>query len=207
MDRVRAQLNVGAVRSGLAVACAAAIGLSACEGAPHAAAADESTDALRDTSAAARLTSFRRSLPRVEALVHGASSVESTLRTVVAAAMASDTLALARLAVTRAEWAWLYYPESRFVRPPYASPPELQWSLTLAASEKGVGRLLRELGGRRVRIEAVWCPAHTDQGASRLWRGCVVRYAIDGALQERRLTGTLLERGGRVKVLSYANDF
>ena len=189
-----------------AVAAVVACCLSACDVNARAAAAHTPRE-TRDTSAASELDLFRHALPSTDSLRGGATDAASLLRLVVRAAARQDTTTLARLSVTRAEWAWLYYPASRYTRPPYRSPPALQWTLTIAASEKGVGRLLRELGGRRVRVSGTACARVMDEGANRLWRDCVVEYRLDGARQRHRIASALLERGGRLKVLSYANDF
>ncbi|HYD55235.1 MAG TPA: hypothetical protein VEA99_21555 [Gemmatimonadaceae bacterium] len=143
----------------------------------------------------------------MHSLAHGAPSAEAALRAVVRAASTHDTAMLVRLAVTRAEWGRLYYPTSRFARPPYRSPAALQWGLTVAASDKGVRRLLRELGGRDVTVRDVRCGPPRDEGANQLWLGCEVTYRVGARDATRSITGALIARDGRVKVLSYANDF
>ena len=142
------------------------------------------------------------------ALAGGATSPERLTRALLSALSAHDTAALRGLTVSRAEFAWLYYPESRYTRPPYELGPELVWLTTSAANEKGAGRLLQRYGGRPLRLDGVRCPAPAEtEGTNAVLRGCLVRFAAgDSAVRELALFGALLRRDGRYKFLSFAND-
>ena len=138
----------------------------------------------------------------------GADSPEALARETMRLLAAADTSAFAALTVDRAEFAWLYYESSPLAKPPYELPPALMWFQLQQGNRIGLFRLLRELGGRRLEYERLVCDRHpVVQGENRLWSGCRVRLAVDGETRELRLFGAMLERGGRVKMLSYDNDF
>lgn len=138
----------------------------------------------------------------------GGATPERLARELLTALTARDTAALRALVLSRAEFAWLYYPHSRFVAPPYELGPELVWITQGAGSEKGAVRLLNRFGGRPLRFLGVTCPDAVErEGPNTLTRGCRTRFAVaDSAPREMRLFGALLYRDGRYKFLSYAND-
>ena len=126
----------------------------------------------------------------------------------VAALAASDTSALRALAVTRAEYAWLIYPESPLLHPPYRQPIDVAWMLHAAPHAKGFARLLERLGGRPLRLDSLACaPEPVTQGANRFWTQCTARITIGSDAVELRLFTALVERSGMFKVMSYDNDF
>lgn len=141
-------------------------------------------------------------------LAGGAPSADALARALLIAVSAHDTATVRGLLLSRAEFAWLYYPHTRYTAPPYELGPELVWFTSSAASEKGAGRLLARFGGRPLRFERLVCPDSTDaEGPNVIQRGCVVRFAPgDSAVRELQLFGALLQRDGRYKFLSYAND-
>lgn len=155
------------------------------------------------------LARFRATLPDTpRTLAGGERSPESITRRLLSALQEQDTATVRRLVLSRAEFAWLYYPHTRFTKPPYEMGPELLWLQMGAASEKGAVRLLRRYGGSRLRFEAIDCPdSVTVEGPNRIRVGCTVRFAAaDSAARSLRLFGGLLERDGRYKFVSYAND-
>lgn len=141
-------------------------------------------------------------------LAGGASSPDALVRALAGALRTRDTATVRALAVSRAEFAWLYYPYSKNIAPPYELPPSVLWLTLVASSDKGAGRLLERFGGVRLRIEKVSCPATFEsEGPNSIIRNCRVRFAVaDSAARELRLFGTLLARDGRYKFLSYTND-
>ena len=141
-------------------------------------------------------------------IIGGATTREALARQLLAAVGARDTATVRTLVLSRAEFAWLYYPHTKFTAPPYELGPELVWIPLIGASEKGAARLLDRLGGRTLRYERLLCPDSTVvEGPNRITTGCAVRFAIaDSATVELRLFSSFVERDGRVKVLSYAND-
>lgn len=155
------------------------------------------------------LERFRRDTPEtLTVLTGGADSPELLSRTLLTALAARDSAAVRTLVLSRAEFAWLYYPHSQFVTRPYELGPELVWLTHAAASEKGARRLLNRFGGRPLRFVSLSCPAPAEpEGPNSIISGCAMRFADgDGAPRTLRLFGALLNRNGRYKFLSYAND-
>lgn len=139
----------------------------------------------------------------------GASSRAALVRRFVAALARSDTGSLVRMALTRAEFAYLTYPSSPYTRPPYRQSPEIVWLLLGVEHDKGLTRLLRRLAGQDVSYLGHRCdPKPLHEGPNRIWRGCVTRVRLPGgAVLEKRLFGAIVERGGEFKFASYATDF
>ena len=155
------------------------------------------------------LRRFRADLPSVDRLEGGASSRDALVRAFVRAVERNDTTTVRRLHVTKAEYAYLYFPTSIYMSEPYRQPPELAWLLAAQSSEKGIGRVLRRLGGRHIAFAGYDCTAETREGANAFWRSCTVDYLDPetGTRLARRLFGTIIARDGHFKFLTYANDF
>lgn len=146
---------------------------------------------------------FRAGLLEVDSLSGGASSRGELVRRFVRAVEKQDTLELRALLLNRAEFAYLYFPTSRFARPPLRTDPALLWFQMQMNSEKGIVRLLRRHGGTDAGFRGHACEtAPVMEGENRLWERCTVRLA-DGGMD--RWFGTVIERGGRYKLVSYAN--
>ena len=111
--------------------------------------------------------------------------------------------------MSRAEFAWLYYPTSPFVRAPTRQGAPIVWFLHMEGSTKGISRVLRRFGDQPLRLVGHRCDAEpVVEGRNRLWTGCRVRLALPtGETVEHRFFGAILERDGRFKIHSYANDF
>jgi hypothetical protein len=145
---------------------------------------------------------FRAGLPEVDSLSGGASSRGELVRRFVRAVEKQDTAELRTLLLDRAEFAYLYFPTSRFARPPLRTDPALLWFQMQMNSEKGIVRLLRRKGGTDTGLRGHDCEdAPVVEGENRLWERCTVRVA-EG---EVRWFGTVIERGGRYKIVGYAN--
>ena len=154
------------------------------------------------------LRRFRAGLSAVTALAGGAPSRDALVRAFVRAVETRDTRAVNRLIVSRAEFAYVYYPTSPFRTPPYELDPQMAWFQLRTQSEKGISRLLDRFGGRPLGVVGYDCPSPPlRQGENRVWEGCTVRRVADGAAATGRLFGSILERGGRFKFLGYGNDF
>lgn len=156
------------------------------------------------------LRRFRAALPgpAPTALSGGAESRDALVRSFVRALEANDTLSLRRLALTAAEFAWLVYPSSPFVAPPYRQMPGLLWTQISLASGRGQARLLARLAGQPLGYSAYTCDGEPErQGENRVWRACSVRLTQpDGGGRAVRLFGDIVERGGKFKFVSFAND-
>ena len=155
------------------------------------------------------LRRFRVGLePAPTGLEHAAPSRDVLVRRFVRAVEAQDTAAIRDLVLSRREFAYLYYPSSPLAQRPYEEPPALLWFQLSEGSNKGIVRVLRRLGGRSLGVLSYHCePSPTRQGDNRLWQRCAVRRVrAPGDTVEARLFGSVVERGGRFKFVSYAND-
>lgn len=151
---------------------------------------------------------FREGLETVETLAGGAPSVESLVQRFVDAVERADTAALAPLVLSRAEFAYLYYPHTRFARKPYALSPALLWFQIQNRSSRGVTRLLRRYAGNPVGYRGHQCNRAAEPlGEGSVRSGCVLHLEREGAAPaEFRLFGPIVEHAGRFKFLSYANE-
>jgi hypothetical protein len=154
------------------------------------------------------LRRFRVGLDTLRRLEGGAASADELVSTVVSAVARADTATLVRLAVSRAEFAWLVYPDSPLSAAPYRQAPDIAWLQHSLAGGSGLTRLLAKLGGRPITLAKWWCaPAARLEGHNRIWTGCSVRFLEHGAEAELQLFASIVERQGRFKILTYANAF
>jgi hypothetical protein len=158
---------------------------------------------------AEELRRFRALLPgdSATALAGGSDSREALVRRFVRAVAASDTADLRRMAVRGREFADLYYPESPYARRPYYQSPGLAWSLIQNPSTSGLTRLVRRLGGAPMQYVSHSCdPKVLHEGRTTRYAGCVVR-VVDarGDTVTKRFFGSIVERGGSYKFLSFTN--
>ena len=151
---------------------------------------------------------FQADLPVVDSLGSDAPrSIDELVTRFVEAVEDSSTVTLAALTLSRAEFAYLYFPTSIHARPPYAQPPSVNWLLLEQNSLKGRYRLLRRFGGTHLHVTTHHC-AGTPlvQGANRIHETCVLRIrGEDGRTEDVRLFGSIVERDGRFKLLSLSN--
>jgi len=157
-----------------------------------------------------QLRRFRTGVPdTVRGFEGGAACRDELVRSFGRALAASDTAGLVRLTISRAEYAWLIYPESALSRPPYRQSPDLAWMRHAAASATGLQRLLDRLGGSRLEPLVSTCAeTPVTEGDNRIWRDCAVRFELPPTGQQTlRLFSSIIERQGRFKILSYANGF
>ena len=190
-------------------------GCDAPGGDAHAAAVDEpavlrsdpAARDVRDRQLDSALAAFRAPLAAVSSLGGGARSRDALAARFVAALASADTGDLRAMTVSRAEFAWLVYPGSAYTRRPSRQEAELVWFLQLQASQKGLSRALARYGGEPLALLDYRCaPEPVREGANALWHDCVLRLRRDGAIEERRLFGAVLERDGHFKLHSFAND-
>lgn len=157
-----------------------------------------------------QLRRFREGLPAADALSGASGDLQGLGERFAAAVLAADTADLRRMEVSRAEFAYLYFPFSRFARPPMRQDPALTWFLIRQNGEKGITRVLRRFGGRPDAFEyrGLECPEPPEiEGANRLHRGCRLRIRWpDGAEESVVWFGSVLERDARFKLVSFAND-
>ena len=154
------------------------------------------------------LRRFREAMPPVEYLQEGESSVAALIGAYARALQARDTAAIARLAISRAEFAWLYYPTTPQGLPPYDVEPGLLWFLMSSRSDKGARRALTVYGGHKAQVLGHDCgQSGTREGENTIWGPCTVRWVRKGGdTVSIKLLGQIIERDHRYKVLSYSND-
>jgi hypothetical protein len=203
-------MNISAHPNLLIVVLASlAIGGCAAGEAREAAAADAPLAGVVDSILPPKeaLRRFRADLPEVTALTGGASSRDALVRRFLSALEARDTATLREMVLSRAEYAWLYYPASAFAREPYYQMPQLNWFLNIEDSQKGITRLFTRYGGRDLQFASYECPqAERFDGGLRMWDRCVVSFVHDGAEKQMRMFGSIAERNGQFKFYSYVND-
>ena len=155
------------------------------------------------------LRRFQAKLTPVAELNTSIGSRDTLIARFASAIESGDREALKSLLVSKAEYAFLYFPTSAYSRKPYELPPEIAWLLSEQNSIKGFTRLTRRLGGKRIVVRGYECSDSVTEGANRFWRDCRVTYIdpANGLPVTRVLFGAIMERGGRYKFLSYANDF
>lgn len=157
-----------------------------------------------------QLRRFRAGLPDTLRMFEGGASSRDALVWAFARNLeAADTGALVRLTISRAEFAWLVYPDSPLSAPPYRQAPDVAWMRHGAASSAGLGRLIDRLGGSRLGLKSWGClEGPINEGANTVWRDCAVRFEKAGAGEQTlRLFSSIIGRNGRFKILSYANGF
>lgn len=153
---------------------------------------------------------FKAQLPGTAptALAGGAASREDLARRLIRAIETRDSMVIRSLVLTPWEFIELYYPHTKYTKPPYKQSPQLLWFFIQQNSEKGIGRALDRFGGRPAGYQRVEClrPAVLEE-RNRLHEACVVRWSTaQGKPDPFKLFGTILERDGRFKFISYAND-
>lgn len=152
------------------------------------------------------LAAFQRGVPRPDSGQWAAPDRETLVRSFVAALESADTARLAELLIDRAEFAWLYFPHSTIAKPPYELDPALAWFQMRLENERGLGRLLRTLGGQHLAYQRHDCSVTPQvEGTNRIWRECTVTFSAPDGRRTQRLFMSIWERDGRFKFFSYAN--
>ncbi len=153
------------------------------------------------------LERFQRESRHVTALSGGATSRDDLVHRFTRAVESRDTASLRRLVLSRAEFAFLYYPTSAQGMPPYDLSPDLMWFMLVERSNRGVAALLAERAGRPLAVTGYRCLGDsTVEGKNRLWGPCLLRRVqAPSDTVEERLFGPILERDGRYKFVSYSN--
>jgi hypothetical protein len=152
------------------------------------------------------LRRFRLDLPATDSLRHASASVEALIARLATSVGTRDTAELRALVMDRAEFAWLFYEESPLSKPPYEAPPGLLWGQMDASSNTGVKELVDRFGGSRVRVGNLTCPPAEHEGRNRLHKRCTVEFSAPGKKTlSGNLFGTVIERDGRFKLVSFAN--
>jgi hypothetical protein len=156
------------------------------------------------------LRRFREGLTEPATFSGGEASRDALALRFLSAVSARDSASLGSLVISRAEFAWLVFPHHIYASPPYELDPAIFWMQLTAGSAKGAHRILDRLGGKALTFQALDCRRDTLQvkrGPIRVWSSCGVRYREGDRVLTRRLFGSIVELDGRVKLMSFANDF
>jgi len=191
--------------------------LVACDG------TDEPAPTERNTAAAAAdsprmivdsIFPVEEEIRRFKAARNGASASELTnasasrdalVERFIKAVETRDTADISRMVLNAAEFIDLYYPTSMFAKPPYKQSPEIRWLLIQENSNKGITRLLARYGGQPIRLTDYTCAEEPKaEGSNRLWDRCRVTWNLQPS--PMRIFSMIVERNGRFKFFSYAND-
>ncbi len=154
-----------------------------------------------------RFAAQLREVPVAE--LQGASqSRDALVKRFVQAVVAADSADLLAMALTAREFIDLVYPESPATHPPYQQDPALVWRTIQNPSVSGFKRLVRRAGGIRMTLADYACDPAAQQGKNRLWANCRLRLVgAAGDTTTHRFFGTILERNGRFKIISFKNEF
>ena len=119
-----------------------------------------------------------------------------------------DTAALSALSLNDAEFIDFYFPTSIYSRPPYKQSPEITYLLLRQQGDKGLRRVVERFGGSPAGIQGYSCNgAPRVEGGNRFWDGCTIEWSHGRDTPgPARLFGSIIERQGRFKFVSYAND-
>lgn len=154
---------------------------------------------------------FRVGLDSVSSLDSASTtSRDRLIRRFVRAVADRDSLALRAMRLSRAEFAYLYFPSTQYVRAPYVTAPDVIWQLMEARGESGMKRLVTRVGGGGLQLVDYSCEQRPkEEGRNRLFEQCRIRYrrTPSDTVEQRKLFGSIIERDGRYKFVSYANDF
>lgn len=154
------------------------------------------------------LRRFRAGVAPMESLSGGMPSRDSLVAAMVRATAAGDTTALLALQLTRAEYAWLYYPAHIYAAPPYELDPATFWMMIQANGEKGLKRLLQHRAGQAAVLLGYQCEeSHAVHAPAREWNHCTLRLMVAGQATTGQLFGSIVEHRGQFKFVSYANQF
>jgi len=151
---------------------------------------------------------FREGLAPVDSLEGATGSRDELVAAFVRAIAAADTAAVGRMAVSRAEFAYLYYPTAVEGKPPYDLEPGLMWFMLYERSNEGARKALTRYGGRPMTLLSYDCgTGQHREGENTIYGPCTVRWRTEaGDTAAVRLFSKILERAGRFKFLSYANQ-
>jgi hypothetical protein len=135
----------------------------------------------------------------------GAPTTDALLRRYWALLAAGDTLAMTPLIVSRAEYAYLYFPES--VEGASGMPPAVGWELIVRQSGRGLTRaLFQAQRGPSTVVRTLCSDEPRTMGKSILYGPCGVVIRRDGSEETLWIVKSLLERDGVHKLLGLQNE-
>jgi hypothetical protein len=170
---------------------------------PPAAATHVDSLVPRDTA----IARFQATAKPVSALTNGYRSRDALVKAYARAIATRDTLTLARMAITRDEFAFLYYPTTPQGLPPYDLAPALMWFMLQQNSRKGLLHTLEERRTQLAHYRGHECPdSASHEGPNTVWGPCLVAYEqAPGDVVKERLFSQVIERDGKYKMLNFSN--
>jgi len=156
------------------------------------------------------LRRFRLEVPEVTTLSGGEGSAEALVERFIRSVEQADTLDFGRMVMDLAEFGWLYYPHTQYTSRPYELAPSLVWFNMQNRSSRGLTRALDRYAGRTLYYTGFACPEEDVEmlGENRLHHYCTVLGRLpDGEEVEERVFGSIIERDGHFKFVSYSNEF
>lgn len=184
------------------------LAVAGCRDTPAVAAAQGNGSFTPDSTRARELSEFRSGMAETAELSGGVPSLDSLGRAVAMAMMASDTARLTALTLSKAEFAWIYYPTNAQARPPYDVAPVTLWMMVDLGSRKGLGRATERVSGKALTYQGLTCDAQPSvEGENRVYGPCSMRLTdARGTVSEGRILSKVIERHGQWKVVSFANN-
>jgi len=156
------------------------------------------------------LRRFRHGLTEPMRLEGGTTTREALARQFLAAVAVQDSGAMRRLLLSPAEFAWLVFPQHAYSAPPSELDPAVFWQRLGEESDEGLRATLRRFGSHTLGFRELRCQRDTVQlrpGPASLWSSCRMTYRNGSKVETHRLFGSIVERDGRFKLLSLANEF
>lgn len=153
------------------------------------------------------LARFRAPLgPEVTALASDIRSRDALVAEYVRLLAKRDTSGLSKLALSQAEFAWLYYPTNPISLPPYDLAPGLMWFQLEGNSRKGLLHALEERGGTDLKVVGYRCERTVEEGPNKVHERCALRRVqAPGDTISEILFGGIIERDGRFKLIGHTN--
>ena len=133
--------------------------------------------------------------------------MEELMRGLVDAYRYRDNEALDRLTLSRAEFGYLYYPESPYPEPPFRISPDLLWFMVEQNSAKGAAAAADYFAQRNATYAGHDCSPARPEGSNLLWGPCFVTLRWpDGRDDVQRIANAVVQREGRFKMVGLDND-
>lgn len=143
--------------------------------------------------------------PAPARLTGGAPTTDALIRRYWELLVAGDTLAMTPLIVSRAEYAYLYFPES--TEGASGMPPHIGWELIMAQTGRGLTRALVAAGKGPATVLRTQCSDEPRRvGRSSVYGPCAVVIRRNGFEETIWLAKTLIERDGIHKLLGLQNE-
>ncbi len=141
----------------------------------------------------------------VTALADGATSVDALLRRYWSTLVRSDSLALSPLVLSKAEFAYLYFPESD--EPANGMQPHVSWLLLANNGGRGLARALERARGADSTVAGTACSREPRVlGQNRVHGPCGIIRRGKSVTDTLWLTSHIVERNGTFKLMSFSNE-